>query len=66
MRTARLWAAATLFFGGVAALGIFAVFLEAAGRGWWLACWFGGVLLAVVCARRWEVERKRRLTAPHL
>jgi len=47
----------TLFWAVVAMLGLVGIFLEADGRSWWLGAWFGGVILAVVAARQWEVQR---------
>jgi hypothetical protein len=58
----NLWAAMTLFWAAVTATGIVGVFLEAAGHGWWLMLWAGGMIFAVVSAHRWETQRKRRLT----
>jgi len=57
VRTSRFWAAVTLFWAVVAMLGLVGIFLEADGRSWWLGAWFGGVILAVVAARQWEVQR---------
>jgi hypothetical protein len=64
MHTPKFWAAATVFWAGVAMLGLVGVFLEAEGRSWRLGAWYGGVVLAAVSARQWEVRRKRRLTPP--
>jgi hypothetical protein len=61
MTATKLWAALTFFWSAVTVLGIIGMFLEASGRGWWLIGWWGGAILAAICSRRWEVERKRRL-----
>lgn len=64
MRTAWFWAAVTLFWSGVATIGLLGIFLEAEGRGRWLGVWYGGVILAVISARQWALRRKRRRLGP--
>jgi hypothetical protein len=64
MRAATLWAILTLFWGLITAGGLIGVLLEAEGQTWFLLCWAGGVILAVVSARRWQVERARSMPSP--
>jgi hypothetical protein len=59
------WAAAAVLFAAVAGLGVAALLLEAEGHARWLACWWGGALLAAVCGRRWEMARRVPRGLPH-